>query len=175
MPRTFTRIFTSLHHNTIWMQYLKLLKDISSVWSGNMIQRINTFYHHILCLAKQCQFSNIDEHLIDAIISGCKSKKAQDKLLQMSIRMTLEECLFICRHYESLQWHINTVRPTGGEIKAMDGLTRWWPISKNNGRRPAPTVHPDKPKKDCTACGALHQAVECPALPSVCYKCNKQG
>ena len=83
----------------------------------------NTFYHHILCLARQCQFDNIDKHLIDAIVFGCKSKKAQDKLLQMPIRMTLEECLLICRHYESLQWHINTVRPTG-EFKAMDGLTR---------------------------------------------------
>ena len=86
-------------------------------------ETINTFYHHILHLARQCQFDNIDEHLIDAIVYECKSKKAQDKLLQMPIRMTLEECFLICRRYESLQWHINTVRPTG-EFKAMDGLTR---------------------------------------------------
>ena len=39
----------------------------------------------------------------------------------MPIWMMLEECLLICRHYESLQWHINTVRPTG-EIKVMDDL-----------------------------------------------------
>ena len=63
---------------------------------------INTFYHCILHLARQCQFDNIDEHLIDAIVFRCKSKKAQDKLLQMPIRMTLEECLLICRHYENL-------------------------------------------------------------------------
>ena len=87
-------------------------------------ETINTFYHRILCLARQCQFENINEHLIDAIVYGCKSKKAQDKSLQMPIWMMLEECLLICRHYESLQWHINTVRPTGNEIKAMDGLTR---------------------------------------------------
>ena len=78
-------------------------------------ETINTFYHCILCLARQCQFN--------AIVYGCKSKKVQDKLLQMPIRMTLEECLLICRHYESLQWHINTVRPTG-EFKAVDGLAR---------------------------------------------------
>ena len=87
-------------------------------------ETINTFYHHILHLARQCQFENINQCLTDAIVYGCKSKKAQDKLLQMPIRMTLEECLLICRHYASLQWHINTVRPTGSEIKAMDGLTR---------------------------------------------------
>ena len=115
-------------------------------------ETINTFYHHILCLAKQCQFNNIDEHLIDAIVFGCKSKKAQDKLLQMPIRMTPGECLLICRHYESLQWHINTVRPTGGEIKAMDGLARQRPRPKSNTRRPPSTVHPDKSKTDCIAC-----------------------
>ena len=46
-------------------------------------ESINMFYHHILKLAKQCQFDNIDEHLIDAIVFGCHSKKVQDKLLQM--------------------------------------------------------------------------------------------
>ena len=71
-------------------------------------ETINTFYHWILCLPRQCQFENINEHLIDAIVYGCKSKKAQDKLLQMPIWMTLEECLLICGHYKSLQWHINT-------------------------------------------------------------------
>ena len=64
-------------------------------------ETINTFYHQILCLARQCQFENINEHLTDAIVYRCKYKKAQDKLLQMPIWMTLEECLLICRHYES--------------------------------------------------------------------------
>ena len=90
--------------------------------------------------------------------------------------MMLEECLLICRHYESLQWHINTVRPTG-EFKAMDGLTRQCPRSrsKSNTGRPPSTVHPDRPKNDCTACGALHQAGKCPASSTICFKCNKQG
>ena len=59
-------------------------------------ETINTFYHRILHLAKQCQFDNIDEHLIDTIVFRCKSKKAQNKLLQMPIKMMLEECLLIC-------------------------------------------------------------------------------
>ena len=82
---------------------------------------------------------------------GCKSKKAQDKLLQMPIQMTLEECLLVCRHYESLQCHINTVRLTS-EIRAMDGLARQCPKSKTRSnsdtRRPQqfPAVHPDIPR-----------------------------
>ena len=69
----------------------------------------STFYHHILQLARQCQFENIDEHFIEAIVFGCKSKKAQDKLFQMPIRMTIEECLLICHHYKSLQFGISTL------------------------------------------------------------------
>ena len=41
-------------------------------------ETINTFYQRILCFAKQCQFENINECLIDAIMYGCKSKKVQD-------------------------------------------------------------------------------------------------
>ena len=79
--------------------------------------------------------------------------------------MILEECLLICRHYESLQWHINTVRPTGSEIKAMDGLARRCPKTKsrganNNIRRPQQSVRPDKSRTECTACGAVHKVEE---------------
>ena len=87
-------------------------------------ETINAFHHQILHLVRQCQFENITKHLIDAVVYGFKSKKVQDKLLQMAIQMMLEECLLICRHYKSLQWHINTVRPTGSEIKPMDDLAR---------------------------------------------------
>ena len=82
--------------------------------------------------------------------------------------MMLEECLLIRRHYESIQWHINTVRPTG-KFKAIDGLARQCPRSrsKSNTRRPPSTVHPDRPKNDCTACGTLHQTGECPASSTV--------
>ena len=38
-------------------------------------ESINTFYHCILCLERQCQFDNIDKHLIDAIVFGCKSQE----------------------------------------------------------------------------------------------------
>ena len=124
-------------------------------------------------LARQWHHDSIDEQLIGVITFGCKSKKAQDKL-QMPIKIMLEECLLICQHYESLQWHINTIRPTGGEIEAMDGLARHCPRPKNV-KRPTSTVQPDKSKKDCTACEILHQAGECPASSQVCQKYNTQG
>ena len=45
-------------------------------------ESIDVFYNRILKVARQCEFSNIDERLIDAIIFGTNCTKAQDKLLQ---------------------------------------------------------------------------------------------
>ena len=133
--------------NAVFEAFKRYYEPICNFWVAQFKFRsvkkqdsktINTFYHQILSLAKQCQFDNINERLIDAIVYGCKSKKVQDKLLQIPIQMTLEECLLIYRHYERLQWHINIVRPTGEDIKSMDGLTRRCPRPKSKGstRRP---------------------------------------
>ena len=65
----------------------------------------------ILKVAKQCEFSNIDERLIDAIIFGTNCTKAQDKLLQTPKTLSLQQCLSVCQHYESLQLHIQHIRP----------------------------------------------------------------
>ena len=85
--------------------------------------------------------------------------------------MTLEECLLICRHYESLQWHINTVRPTGGEIKAIDGLARQHPRPKSNTRRP--TSRQIKERLYCMWNFTPSWGVPC--IIFNCFKCNKQG
>ena len=72
----------------------------------------NAFYHHIQKLCVQCQFSDDEEHLVDAIIYGTRVHKAREKLLQMPKHLTLRDCLKICHHYESLQYHFNVVKPT---------------------------------------------------------------
>ena len=47
------------------------------------------------------------ECLVDAIIYGTKVQKTRAKLLQMPKYLTLCDCLKICHHYESLQYHLN--------------------------------------------------------------------
>ena len=58
----------------------------------------------------QCQFRDDEEHLVDAIIYGTKVQKAREKLLQMPKHFTLCNCLKVCHHYESLQYHLNVVK-----------------------------------------------------------------
>ena len=70
----------------------------------------NVFYHCIQKHCVQCQFSDDEEHLVDAIIYGTKVQKASEKLLQMPKHLTLCDCLKICHHYESLQYHLNIVK-----------------------------------------------------------------
>ena len=119
-------------------------------------ETVNTFYHRILKLGKQCQFENLNEHLIDTIVYGCHSK--------MPIRMGLEECLLICCHYESLQWHINTVHP-GSEVRTMDDIVKRQQKLKyrgnfyNNGTRKRRqqqqqcAVQQERSNSECSMCG----------------------
>ena len=80
-------------------------------------ETLDTFYNRILKLAKQCQFKPVEEisRLIDAIIYGTTFTKAQEKLLQMPITLTLDQCLSICRHYESLKYHLEMIKPRSVE------------------------------------------------------------
>ena len=77
------------------------------------LKLFDTFYNRILKLAKQCQFEPVEEksRLIDAVIYGTSITKAQEKLLQTPITLTLDKCLGICRHYESLKYHLETIKP----------------------------------------------------------------
>ena len=58
----------------------------------------------------QCQFSDNEERLVDAIMYGTKVQKAREKLLQMPKHLTLHDCLKICHHNESLRYHLNVVK-----------------------------------------------------------------
>ena len=59
-------------------------------------ESIDVFYNRILKVARQCEFSNTDERLIDAIIFGTNCTKAQDKLLQIPKTLSLQQCLSVC-------------------------------------------------------------------------------
>ena len=59
-------------------------------------ESIDVFYNRILKVARQCEFSNTDERLINAIIFGTNCTKAQDKLLQTPKTLSLQQCLSVC-------------------------------------------------------------------------------
>ena len=95
-------------------------------------ETIDTFYNRILKLARQCEFSNVNERLIDAIIFGTNCIKAQDKLLQTPKKLSLQQCLTVCRHYESLNLHIQQITPD----KHVEYLKKCLQKSKQNKTKP---------------------------------------
>ena len=72
---------------------------------------IDVFYNCILKIARQCEFPDMDNHIIDAIIFSTNCVKAQDKLLQTLKILSLQQCLSVVRHFESLKLHIQQIRP----------------------------------------------------------------
>ena len=94
-------------------------------------ENLDTFYNRILKLAKQCQFEPVEEksRLIDAIKNGTSITKAQEKLLQTPSTLTLEQCLGICMHYESLKYHLETIKP-----RTVEYLQKRHNKSKGHGR-----------------------------------------
>ena len=154
-------------------------------------ETLDTFYNRILKLAKQCQFEPAEEksRLIDAIIYGTTISKAQEKLLQTPITLTLDQCLSICRHYESLKYHLETIKP-----RLVEYLQKRHNKSKGHGHGhghghgcggyiPQPTAKPGTGRgrgtpttgNKCQSCGKVHGDNGCPARNSVCFGCNKRG
>ena len=151
-------------------------------------ETLDTFYNRILKLAKQCQFEPAEERsrLIDAIIYGTTITKAQEKLLQMPITLTLDQCLSICRHYESLKYHLETIKP-----RSVEYLQKRHNKSKGHGHgcggyipQSTATAKPGTGRgrgitpttgNKCPSCGKIHGDNGCPAKNSVCFGCNKKG
>ena len=102
-----------------------------SQWQG---EKVDTFYNRILKLACQCDFSNMNERLIDAIIFGMTCVKAQDKLLQTPNTLNLQQCLTVCRHYESLSLHIQQIRSGSGSDRQVEFLCKCHPKTKKSGQ-----------------------------------------
>ena len=74
-------------------------------------ESVDVFYNRILTIARQCEFPDMDDRIIDAIIFGTNCVKAQDKLLQTPKTLMLQQCLSVVRHYELLKLHIQQIRP----------------------------------------------------------------
>ena len=98
--------------------------------------------------------------------------------------LTLCDCLKICHHYESLQYHLNVVKPTD---KPVESITRHrfnrggkqQPSAKRTGTfRGQPSTRPANSSNKtvpCSNCGMIHLKDRCLACRSTCFNCNRIG
>ena len=101
----------------------------------------------------------------------------------MPITLTLDQCLSICRHYESLKYHLEMIKP-----RSVEYLQKRHNKSKGHGCGHGGNLSQSTPKpgagrgrgtptsgSKCSSCGRVHGENVCPARNSVCFSCNKKG
>ena len=112
--------------------------------------------------------------------------KAREKLLQMPKHLALQDCLKICHHYESLQYHLNVVKPTDKPVESITkccftrgGKQEQQPSAKSTGTfRGQPSARPASSSNKivpCSNCDTTHPEDRCPAYRSTCFNCNRLG
>ena len=91
----------------------------------------------------------------------------------------------LCHHYESLQYHLNVVKPTDKLVKSRTkshfnrGGKQQQPSTKRTGTfrgqsstRPANSSNKTVP---CNNCGMTHPKDRCLAYQSTCFNCIRMG
>ena len=163
---------------------------------------VDIFYNRILKTVRQCEFPDMDDCIIDAIIFGTNCIKAQGKLLQTPKTLSLQQCLSVVWHYESLKLHIQQIRPDkninylrqhhsskkkttqnqGNFHTGKSNQNQHQGCSQSHSRQgqyqnqnqQKTTLH----RNQCFGCGQdRHQDVksECPAFGKTCHKCGRNN
>ena len=103
----------------------------------------------------------------------------------MPKHLTLCDCLKICHHYESLQYHLNVVKLTDKPVESITkchfnrgGKQSSARAKKTGTFRGQPSTKPVNSTNNtvqCSNCGTTHPKYQCPAYCVTCFKCNKVG
>ena len=127
-------------------------------------ETVDSFLKSLRLTAFECQYSNVDEQILDALIFGINSPKTQSRLLQQSKELTLDMTLDIVRTEEATEL----------QLAEISGKSNVHAI-----RRHMPPKPSTKPIKPCPNCGREHQRPksqsDCPAFGSTCSKCGKKN
>ena len=103
----------------------------------------------------------------------------------MPKHLTLCDCLKICRHYESLQYHLNIVKPMDKPVQSITkhsfnigGKQSSVGAKKTGAFRGQPNAKPVNSTNNmvqCSNCGMTHPKNQFPAYQVTCFKCNRIG
>ena len=82
-------------------------------------ETFDTFLKDLRLLAMDCQFDNTDDILVDAIISGARHKKVQERLLNEGQELGLPKSIQIARQFELSQQHMREMRGEDSGIASI--------------------------------------------------------
>ncbi len=139
-------------------------------------ESIDTYVAVLRTLAKTCNYGTLEETLIrDRMIIGIRDNATRKRLLQTT-KLTLKDCIQICRSHESATRRLKSMSVT----EDVQSVNR----NKKSGgdRKSKPTKPKGQPQQSqsategqCKFCGKRHVFGRklCPAWGKTCNKCKK--
>ena len=127
-------------------------------------ESLDAYVTALRTLAKTCNFGVLENSLIrDRIVIGVRDNQARKKLLQVS-KLTLKECIDICRSYETSSQQLKEINQE--EVSA---------ISQSNEKTPPPPRGEREIR--CKFCAKTHvwNKLKCPAWGKTCSNCGMQN
>ena len=135
-------------------------------------ETVDAYVTALKTLAKTCNFGQLQDNLLrDRIVIGIKDNATRKKLLNMP-KLTLKECIDMCRTHESTSLQIKTM--TQQEVSAVS--TRPSSSKHYSANKQKKSAHADKGKEiNCIFCGKKHakDRNQCPAWGKKCSTCHK--
>ena len=126
-------------------------------------ESVDAYVTALRTLAKTCNFGILEDSLIrDRIVIGVKDNQARKKLLQVS-KLTLKECIDICRSYETTSHQLKEINQE--EVHALQ---------PSRDKNPDPPIKREIQCKFCTKTHAWNK-LKCPAWGKTCSSCGMRN
>ena len=129
-------------------------------------ETIDQYYLAMAKIARECELGHDwRSHVASLMVTGCRSRKAQERLLEGQQKRHLDEVLDICRAVEQAERNIQALESTDEDSihRVRSGYKKRQDFQRQKG-------------DPCDACGDHHWVGgTCPAQNRRCFRCGTQG
>nr|XP_022311305.1 uncharacterized protein K02A2.6-like [Crassostrea virginica] len=156
-------------------------------------ESFDNFLKDLRLIIMDCEYTDPDDVLIDAIIAGVRHVKVQERLLDQGSDLTLANALSIGRQYENSQLQLKLIRVVEDQASAHQ-VSHVYAAQKIYKQKPHHTnkKHKKQPYKQrtrtetcrtrtqtCSRCGldpveGHAKSGQCPAIGSTCKYCHRK-
>lgn len=117
--------------------------------------------------AEKCQFSNLEDQLIDQITEKCASVELRKKILATGDSINLDAIIAEANSMETVVRQLtgfseSSVVPSTSVLPTVNQISRYKSRKNSSSKR-------------CSRCAATETPHECPAKDAVCAKCHFRG
>ena len=143
-------------------------------------ESVDQFVIRLKTLSKSCEFGELEESLVkDRLVVGIIGDSVRERLLGED-NLSLERAIQICKSAELVRTQASELRgESASEINAIRQSRQYRPTHKGSKVNYSQskgaieeTGRKDENSTQCTRCGSVHKAGNCPANGKICNKCK---